>query len=142
MVDFYILQVYFLWHHFILRFITKLGQSIDALETKQGAINDVYSQGAVEGYSAEYPFCIKYRPVHFQGSSMSKDNGFLLEFIFNFSLYHMIYLSLFISCVGGVRMIPFSKARGSLDGTLQSEHEAARTLFSFHQNIINRMKSI
>lgn len=59
MVD--VLQSYSLgiiWHHSILRFITKLSQSIDALETKQGAINDVYAQGAVEGYTAEYPFCI------------------------------------------------------------------------------------
>jgi hypothetical protein len=36
------------------RFVQKLTQLVDALENKQALINEVYSSGAVEGYTDEH----------------------------------------------------------------------------------------
>lgn len=43
---------------FCLRFVNKLTSITDSLEKQQTSINEIYAEGAVEGYSAECPFCI------------------------------------------------------------------------------------
>ena len=40
------------------RFVKKLTSITASLETQQTSINEIYAEGAVEGYSAECPFCI------------------------------------------------------------------------------------